>query len=97
MSMHEGQARPALIETAAILPVYCDGLAFTTIHDRLAHFSFFVLQQSLAGDRPGFERVLNLRLIMPLAAVVAGHECVGQMLREHPRLEVELSTARMMM
>jgi hypothetical protein len=51
------------IEPVITLPIYCDGLAMVETTDGKMHFALYV-KQPVPGAME-FERVINLRVIMP--------------------------------
>jgi hypothetical protein len=51
---------PSVVEPAINLPIFCTGIAGASVRDGALHLAFFV---ELGGPN-GFERVINLRLVM---------------------------------
>lgn len=60
--------RDPFIEPAVNVPVYCDNMAFMEIVGPNAHFALYVRQRT--ADGMAVDKIINLRLIMPLENVV---------------------------
>jgi len=70
-SVHPLQQQSELIEPIPIQPVFCDGLALVDVRGDQMHFSLYVEQHSIDDPLHGFERAVNLRVIIPIAGVAA--------------------------
>jgi hypothetical protein len=71
-SCERAAEQETFVEPAPVVAIYCDGVATVDIINGNAHFMMFVRQRSPHGGE--WENVVNLRVVMPVSAVVPGVE-----------------------